>query len=45
LLSLKKEKRTVGVISHSDEIKDLMPAYLHVVNTEERGSEIEVVLS
>ncbi|WP_313635842.1 SMC family ATPase [Empedobacter sp.] len=43
LMSLQKENRIVGIISHVDELKDRIPVALQITKDEERGSLIEVV--
>ena len=43
LMSLQKENRIVGIISHVDELKDRIPAALQITKDEEKGSLIEVV--
>lgn len=44
LMSLQKENRIVGIISHVDELKDRIPVALQVTKDEEKGSLIEVIL-
>ncbi len=44
LMSLQKENRIVGIISHVDELKDRIPVALQITKDEEKGSLIEVVL-
>ena len=43
LLSLQKENRIVGIISHVDELKDRIPVALQITKDEERGSLIDVI--
>lgn len=43
LMSLQKENRIVGIISHVDELKDRIPVALQVTKDEEKGSLIEVI--
>ncbi|MGV0965270.1 SbcC/MukB-like Walker B domain-containing protein [Empedobacter falsenii] len=43
LMSLQKENRIVGIISHVDELKDRIPVALQITKDEEKGSLIEVV--
>ena len=43
LMSLQKENRIVGIISHVDELKDRIPVALQITKDEENGSLIEVV--
>ena len=43
LLSLQKENRIVGIISHVEELKEKMPVSLNITKDDERGSLIEVV--
>ncbi|MGV0848394.1 SbcC/MukB-like Walker B domain-containing protein [Empedobacter falsenii] len=43
LMSLQKENRIVGIISHVDELKDRIPVALQITKDEEKGSFIEVV--
>ncbi|WP_282628543.1 AAA family ATPase [Empedobacter sedimenti] len=43
LMSLQKENRIVGIISHVDELKDRIPVALQITKDEERGSLIELV--
>jgi len=43
LMSLQKENRIVGIISHVEELKEKIPAALNIVRDEERGSLIEIV--
>ncbi|WP_313578032.1 SMC family ATPase [Chishuiella sp.] len=43
LLSLQKENRIVGIISHVEELKDRIPMSLAITKDEERGSLIEVL--
>jgi exonuclease SbcC len=43
LLSLQKENRIVGIISHVEELKEKIPVSLNIVKDEERGSLIEVL--
>ena len=43
LLSLQKENRIVGIISHVEELKEKMPISLNIRKDEERGSLIEVI--
>lgn len=38
LLSLQKENRIVGIISHVEELKERIPAAIHIRKDEERGS-------
>ncbi len=45
LKHLQKENRIVGIISHVDELKDMIPVSLSVVKDEEQGSRIEKNLS
>lgn len=40
LMQLQKENRIVGIISHVEELKSMMPLALHVVKDPERGSQI-----
>ena len=42
-MSLQKENRIVGIISHVDELKDRIPVALQITKDEEKGSLIEVV--
>lgn len=44
LMSLQKENRIVGIISHVDELKDRIPVALQITKDEEKGSFIEVIL-
>jgi len=41
LMSLQKENRIVGIISHVEELKEKIPMSLHISKDEERGSLIE----
>lgn len=41
LMSLQKENRIVGIISHVEELKEKIPVSLSIVKDEERGSLIE----
>ena len=43
LMSLQKENRIVGIISHVDELKDRIPVALQITKDEERGSLIDFV--
>lgn len=43
LMSLQKENRIVGIISHVDELKDRIPVALQITKDEEKGSLIEVI--
>ena len=43
LLSLQKENRIVGIISHVEELKEKMPVSLNITKDDERGSLIELV--
>lgn len=43
LMSLQKENRIVGIISHVEELKEKIPAALNIARDEERGSLIEIV--
>ncbi|MDR2236687.1 MAG: SMC family ATPase [Chryseobacterium sp.] len=43
LMSLQKENRIVGIISHVEELKERIPAALNIVRHDERGSLIEIV--
>ncbi|MFV0211598.1 SMC family ATPase [Empedobacter falsenii] len=43
LMSLQKENRIVGIISHVDELKDRIPVALQITKDEEKGSVIEVI--
>lgn len=43
LMSLQKENRIVGIISHVEELKEKIPAALNISRDEERGSLIEIV--
>lgn len=43
LLSLQKENRIVGIISHVEELKERIPMALSIEKDEERGSLIEVL--
>lgn len=43
LMSLQKENRIVGIISHVDELKDRIPVALQITKDEEKGSSIEVI--
>lgn len=43
LLSLQKENRIVGIISHVEELKEKMPVSLNITKDDERGSLIEMV--
>ncbi len=43
LMSLQKENRIVGIISHVDELKDRIPVALQITKDEEKGSFIEVI--
>lgn len=43
LLSLQKENRIVGIISHVEELKEKIPVSLNITKDEERGSLIEVL--
>jgi len=43
LMSLQKENRIVGIISHVEELKEKIPMSLNISKDEERGSLIEVV--
>ncbi len=43
LMSLQKENRIVGIISHVEELKEKMPVSLNIRKDEERGSLIEVM--
>ena len=43
LLSLQKENRIVGIISHVEELKDRIPMSLAITKEEERGSLIEIL--
>lgn len=43
LLSLQKENRIVGIISHVDELKERIPMALSITKDEEKGSFIEVI--
>lgn len=43
LMSLQKENRIVGIISHVEELKEKIPASLHITKDEERGSQIEII--
>jgi len=43
LLSLQKENRIVGIISHVEELKEKIPMALSITKDEEKGSIIEVV--
>ncbi|WP_313384482.1 SMC family ATPase [Chishuiella sp.] len=43
LLSLQKENRIVGIISHVEELKDRIPMSLAITKDEERGSLIEIL--
>lgn len=43
LLSLQKENRIVGIISHVEELKDRIPMSLAIKKDEERGSLIEIL--
>lgn len=38
LKSLRREKRIVGIISHVEQLRDEVPVFLQVTNTEKRGS-------
>ncbi|MDH6252253.1 exonuclease SbcC [Chryseobacterium sp. H1D6B] len=42
LMSLQKENRIVGIISHVEELKEKIPASLNITKDEERGSLIEI---
>lgn len=41
LKSLRKENRTVGIISHVGELQQEIDVYLQIVNTENKGSQIK----
>lgn len=43
LMSLQKENRIVGIISHVEELKEKIPVSLNITKDEERGSLIEIV--
>ena len=43
LLSIQKENRIVGIISHVEELKEKMPVSLNITKDDERGSLIELV--
>lgn len=43
LMSLQKENRIVGIISHVEELKEKIPVSLSIVKDEERGSLIEIL--
>ena len=43
LMSLQKENRIVGIISHVDELKDRIPVALQITKDEEKGSRIELI--
>ncbi|MBW8360493.1 MAG: SMC family ATPase [Weeksellaceae bacterium] len=43
LMSLQKENRIVGIISHVEELKEKIPVSLNITKDEERGSLIEVM--
>lgn len=43
LMSLQKENRIVGIISHVEELKEKIPMSLNISKDEERGSLIEVL--
>ncbi|WP_313376886.1 SMC family ATPase [Chishuiella sp.] len=43
LLSLQKENRIVGIISHVEELKDRIPMSLAITKDEEKGSLIEIL--
>ncbi|ATL75967.1 hypothetical protein IQ37_16025 [Chryseobacterium piperi] len=43
LMSLQKENRIVGIISHVEELKEKIPVSLNIIKDEERGSLIEIV--
>ncbi len=42
---LRYENRIVGLISHVEDMKREIPRYLQITNTEENGSEVEMVFS
>ena len=43
LMSLQKENRIVGIISHVEELKEKIPVSLNITKDEERGSLIEML--